>query len=231
MGENGDSPTLFTKDDTSGEYVAYEPPAPAAFHDTLPEDLKTSEHLEGIEDTAGLARYYVDLKSNELKPPDTADGYEFEMPEGFNVDDNAYSEFKKMAFENGINQKQFSALMGMEATRHKSAMESINTNIETRRAESEAALKTEFGDKYEQKLESAKKVLNHEAFADGAFKQFLEDTRFGDNPQVIKFFSKLSDLISEDAFTKPGTGDSKPGIPVGEDGRPMLKFPSMEDKK
>jgi hypothetical protein len=222
--------TLYTKTGDTGEYAEYVAPEPPAFRDTLPEDLKTSEHLEGVEDTAGLARYYVDLKSNYLKPPDTADEYEFEMPEGFNVDDNAYSEFKKMAFDEGINQKQFSALMGMEATRHKSALESIRTNIDTARTESETALKTEWGDKYQEKLDGANRILKHESFADGAFKQFLNDTRFGDNPHVIKFFSKLSDLISEDAFTKPGTGDSKPGIPVGEDGRPMLKFPSMEDK-
>ncbi|OEU68400.1 MAG: hypothetical protein BBJ57_02220 [Desulfobacterales bacterium PC51MH44] len=228
MEETG-TPTLYVTDDT-GNYTEYQPPEPPAFRDTLPEDLKVSEHLEGVEDAAGLARYYVDLKSNYLKPPDMADGYEFEMPEGFNVDENAYSEFKNMAFEQGINQKQFSALMGMEAARDASAREMIKNNIENYNTESQKALKAEWGDKYEAKLDSAKRVLSHESFADGKFKQFLNDTRFGDNPEVIRFFSKLSDLISEDAFQKPGTGGQVPGQKLGEDGRPMLKFPSMEDK-
>jgi hypothetical protein len=194
----------------------------------LPEDVRESDHLKDVEDGGQLARYYVDLKSNYLKPPDTADGYEFEMPEGFKVDADAYSEFKTMALENDINQKQFSALMGLEAARHKSTTELINTNIENHRAESEKELRAEYGDRYDQKLESARKVLNHESFSDGAFKTFLEDTKFGDNPHVIRFFAKLSDLISEDAFVKPGTGEGIKGVDKGEDGRPMLSFPSME---
>jgi hypothetical protein len=226
MGEEG-AQTLYTTDDT-GNYVEYTQPEPPAFHDTLPEDLKASEHLEGVEDAAGLARYYVDLKSNYLKPPDTADGYEFEMPEGFNVDEGAYSEFKNMALEEGINQKQFSALMGMEAKRDAAAREMITNNINKYNEESAAALKTEWGDNYQAKLDSANRVLRHESFADGEFKQFLKESRFGDNPKVIKFFSKLSDLISEDAFVKPGTGTGQDGPTKGEDGRPMLKFPSME---
>ena len=71
-------------------------------------------------------------------------------------------------------------------------------------------------------------MLSHEKVADADFKQFLEDTRFGDNPQVIKFFAKMSALLSEDAFNKPGTGGGAPSKPRTEDGRPMLKFPSME---
>ena len=60
---------------------------------------------------------------------------------------------------------------------------------------------------------------------------FLEDTRFGDSPQVVRFIAKLSDLISEDVFKKPGSGSDGDGGPeVGEDGRPMLSFPSMEGK-
>lgn len=227
MAEEG-AQTLYTTDDT-GNYVEYTPPEPPAFQDTLPEDLKGNDHLKEVESGDQLARYYVDLKSNELRPPDTADGYEFDIPDGFNVDETAYGEFKSLAFEQGINQKQFSALMTMETQRDASAREQIKNNIENYNAEAQKALKTEWGDGYQAKLDSANRILSHEKFADGEFKQFLNDTRFGDNPQVIKFFSKLSDLISEDVFTKPGTGDGQEGRPTGEDGRPILDFPSMAD--
>jgi len=227
MAEEG-AQTLYTTDDT-GNYVEYTPPEPPAFQDTLPEDLKGSDHLKEVESGDQLARYYVDLKSNELRPPDTADGYEFDIPDGFNVDETAYGEFKSLAFEQGINQKQFSALMTMETQRDASAKEQIKNNIENYNAEAQKALKAEWGDGYQAKLDSANRILSHEKFADGEFKQFLKDTRFGDNPQVIKFFSKLSDLISEDVFTKPGTGDGQKGRPTGEDGRPILDFPSMAD--
>ena len=228
MREEG-AQTLYTTDDT-GNYIEYTPPEPPTFNESLPEDLRGNEHLKNVKDGAEMARYYVDLKSNYLKPPDTADGYEYEMPEGFKVEQGAYDEFKQVAFDNGINQKQFSALMDTEAKRHTASVEAIRNNIETRRAEAQKELKTEFGDQYDQKIESAKRFLNHEKLSGNGFKQFLEDTRFGDNPNVIRFLSQLSELISEDVFGKPGSGDPAPAKRVGEDGRPMLDFPSMEGK-
>ena len=226
--ENGEStPTLFVQGDT-GEYTEYTPPEAPAFKETLPEDIRENEHLKDVNDGAELARYYVDLKSNYLRPPDDANGYEYELPEGFNLEENAYNERKQLAFDNGLNQKQFSALMDAEAQRYQSSIEAFNKGIEGRRVEAEQALKTEWGDKYEQKIEAANRILSHESFADGEFKKFLNDTKFGDNPQVVKFFAKLSDLISEDVFVKPGSGDKAPAKKVGEDGRPMLDFPSMK---
>ena len=228
MGEEG-APTLYTTDDT-GNYVEYTPPAPPAFHDTLPEDLRESEHLKDVKDPENLARYYVDLKKDYLAPPETADGYEFEKPEGFMASDEELAQLKSVAFENGINQKQFAKIMEFNVTSQKQAFEKLNQTIAAKQQEGEKALKTEWGTEYEKKLESAKSVLNHEKVADPEFKKFLEDTRLGDNPQVIKFFAKMSELISEDAFNKPGTGDGaeSDNRHRTDDGRPMLTFPSME---
>lgn len=230
MSEDNGAPTLFTQDDT-GNYVEYTPPEAPGFHDTLPEDIRASEHLAEVKDTGELARYYVDLKSNYLKPPESAEGYEFEKPDNFHLDEPMFNRFRQLAFENNVNQKQFDAIMKLEVQRYNDGVKSINESIESNRNENEKALKTEWGDKYDQNLESAKRVLNHERFADNGFKEFLENTRFGDNAQVVKFFYKLSQMISEDAFQKPGTGESVgDGISRGDDGRPRLRFPSMEKK-
>ena len=228
MGEEG-APTLYTTDDT-GNYVEYTPPEPPAFHDTLPEDLRESEHLKDVENPENLARYYVDLKKDYLAPPETADGYEFEKPEGFMATDAELAKIKNVAFENGINQKQFANMMKFNADSQKAAFETLNKTIAAKQEEGEKALKTEWGADYEKNLEAAKSVLNHEKVADADFKQFLEDTRLGDNPQVIKFFAKMSSLISEDTFNKPGTGDGagSDNRPRTDDGRPMLTFPSMK---
>lgn len=222
------SQELFVKDDTSGEYVAYEPPEPPAFKETLPEDIRESEHLSEVEDGHQLARYYVNLKKDYLAPPDAPDGYEFEKPEDFIVEDDRLNALKQVAHEEGMNQKQFARLMQHQANNQKQDREAIEKAITDRRAEAEQSLKTEWGDQYESKLESAKKVLNHEKLGGEEFKKFLNDTRFGDHPQVAKFFANLSELISEDAFVKPGTGDAAPEKPRSETGQPMFSFPSMD---
>ena len=227
---NGSGLTLFTKDDTSGEYVEYTPPEPKPFRETLSEEIRDSEHLADVEDADKLARYYVDLKSNYLAPPDTADGYEFETPEGFEVDQEANKVFKDLAFEHGLNQKQFAEIMKFEFNRQQNAEKQVKADIEKHQQDAETALKTEWGDNYEAKLEAAKSVINHESLVDDNFKKFLEDTRFGDNPNVIRIFAKIAELISEDVLVKPGTGKDVNKQNRTEDGRPMLSFPSMEGK-
>lgn len=224
-----EAPKLFTQADT-GDYVEYTPPSPPAFHDTLPEEVRGSEHLKDVKDSSELARYYVDLKSNYLKPPDAPEGYEFKKPDGYDLDNESFSAFRKTAFENGVNQKQFDAIMKMDVERSQKTTASIKQAIETHRAEAEKTLKTEWGADYDKNVEAAKSVINHEKLVDADFKKFLNDTRFGDNPQVIKYFARLAKSISEDSFIKPGGGTFAKAPATGEDGRPMLQFPSMQGK-
>ena len=139
MEEGESTPTLYTTDDT-GNYVEYTPPEPPAFHETLPEDLRESEHLKEVDNTETLARYYVDLKKDYLAPPETADGYEVQFPEGFSVDQDALSAFKKVAFENGMNQKQFTELANLEISRQQATFEKLKAAMESRQAEAEKAL-------------------------------------------------------------------------------------------
>ena len=226
MAEEG-AQTLYTTDNT-GNYVEYEPPAPASFNETLPEDLRDSEHLQGVDDGATLARYYVDLKKDYLAPPQDSSGYDFEKPDGFLMSDEQLTDMRNVAFESGLNQKQFGELMNFNVSAQKKALEAHTKQINAKHDEAEAELKAEWGANYEKNIASAMSLLNHESVADEDFKQFLNDTRFGDNPKVVKFFHKLSGLISEDTFTKPGKGDGGDNLQRDETGRVMLKFPSME---
>jgi len=228
MGD-GEAPALFTMDDTGENYVPYTPPEPPAFVDTLPDDLKGNEHLTEDLDGVQLARYYVDSKSNQPVVPDTAEGYEFEAPEGFEVDENIYNAFKQKAFDNGMSQKQFSDIMTLEVERYNSSVEAINKSIEDRHTAAETELKNEWGAEYDAKIEKANAFLAHQDLADENFNKFLQDTRFGDHPQVVRFFAKLADAISESSFVKTGDGKgAEDDIERTEDGRPMLRFTSME---
>ena len=73
-----DEVTYYTTDDT-GAYVETALPT---FQDSIPEELRDSEHIKGYGDAGELARAYVDLKSNAPEVPETADGYTLpEIPE------------------------------------------------------------------------------------------------------------------------------------------------------
>lgn len=225
------APTLYTTDDT-GNYVEFTPPAAPTFQEALPEDLRENEHLKEVKDGAELARYYVDLKKDYLRAPETAEGYEFEIPGDFEVDPDSYSKFRTVAFENGVNQQQFEGIMKMyvetETAKSAQLQKALDDEIAATQAKAESSLKAEWGDKYEQNLKSAQDILNRPELIDESFKEFLEETRFGDNPAVVKMFAKIAGLISEDSFIKPGKGNKSDGPLRDESGRPMLSFPSME---
>jgi hypothetical protein len=81
----------------------------------------------------------------------------------------------------------------------------------------ESALQTKWGDKYQENVDGALKfrdsIMTHMPDEGKAFVEFLNDTKFGDNPQVVEFFSQCAGLISEDAIQR---GSPRPtGTEVG----------------
>jgi hypothetical protein len=55
-----------------------------------------------------------------------------------------------------------------------------------------------------------------------AFVEFLNDTKFGDNPQVVEFFSQCAGLISEDAIQRGSPRPSTIGVVRSESGDVVL---------
>jgi hypothetical protein len=223
---NGDgAPVLFTQDTDTGEYTEYTPPS---FHETLPEDVRDSEHIKDVSDHAQLAKNYVDLITNQPVLPPDASGYSFEFPEDFQLDEEVFETFKGKAFEMGLTQKTFSDVLSFEVEREATARQSMEASVLKTREETESTLKTEWGDNYDKNVESAKKVLS--AVGDDTFMQFLEDSKLGDNPHIIRAFAALGEKMSEGSFIKPGHRSEPNEKERGEGGTPMLSFPSMEGK-
>jgi hypothetical protein len=217
----GEGPALFTQNDT-GEYVEYTPPS---FHETLPEGLRDSEHLKNISDNAQLAENYANLIKDQPVVPGDSSGYSFDFPDDFNLDADTFSSIKEKALELGITQKTFQGLMEFEVERERVAEETYRNTVARNREAAENQLKTEWGDNYDSKRDSAVKFLDR--FQDENFRTFLEETKFGDNPTVIRFFANLAEKISEDAFINPGSRPPTGEQRRGEGGEPMLDFPSM----
>jgi len=220
-----DGVALFTQDDT-GEYHEYTPPS---FTDSLPEDLREHEHLKEVGDGVQLAQSYVDLIKNQPVVPPDASGYSYDFPEGYELDNESFESFKKTAFESGITQKQFQQFLEFDVGRNQAAKESFQASVTQNRNNTENALRTEYGDNYDSKIESAKGVIR--SYGNEEFSKFLEDSHLGDNPHMIRLLAWVAGSTSEDSLvnTEP-RGTPQEGRKVGEDGRPMLDFSkSMKD--
>ncbi len=119
--------------------------------------------------------------------------------------------------------------MNFEVARSQKIQEQMRNDVRTHRQEAETSLKEQWGEKYDERVETAKRVFNR--FADDKIKQMVEDTRFGDNPEVIRFMAAIGEVLSEDVLVGGKTQTESEGRQVGIDGKPMLSFPSMEEKK
>lgn len=222
--DNG-GPALFQQTDT-GEYVAYEPPKPPSFTEQLPEQFREHEYFKGVENTQQLAEAYANARKGL---PVVPEDYQAQFPDGFDLDEETFNGFKQAAKEAGLTQTQFERVVNFEVARSQRLTEQMRNDVRQHREESETALKKEWGANYDQKLETAKRVFNK--FADDTIRKMVEDTRFGDNPEVIRFMAKIGEVLSEDVLIEQSRTSQEGGMDRDIAGRPMLTFPSMEKKK
>ena len=222
-----DTPTLYTQDDT-GAYVEYTPPEPPAFRDTLPEDIRDNESFNEINDSGQLAQKYLEASAKVPVVPGEPDGYVYQIPEGFNANEADVTGFRQAAHEMGLTQDQYAKAMAFQIAREQRMAQEVKADVTKNREASVETLKKEWGNNYEQNLDLAKRV--YKRFADEASKQFIEQSRFGDNPAIVKLFHKIGTALSEDIL-EPGVSRNMPrDTHDPETGRPRLHFPSMQNK-
>jgi hypothetical protein len=175
-----------------------------------------------IFDVPALAKSYADTKALIPVVPAKADDYKFEFPKGLQIDEAKFNLEREAAKNLGLTQAQFEGL-------HKHAIAEYVRVSEAVAAEGEkvkAELTREWGgpQKFEEnkvKVEKAAELF----FGKDVFKQEV----LQNNPVIMRGLLKIATKLSEDTL-KIGTGAGADNRPIGLDGRPMLRFPSMEGK-
>jgi hypothetical protein len=224
MAEEG--PALFTQDENTNEYVAYTPPEPKPFNETLDEELRDSEHLKGFQNANELAKSFAEMKSAQPVIPETADGYTFETQEGQELNAERMATWKTELHGLGLTQAQFEGIVNASLAEDAKAIQARDESYAESRKAAENALQTKWGDKYQENVEGAIKfrdsIMSHLPDEGKAFVAFLENTKFGDNPEVVEFFSHCASLISEDVINRGSPRASTTEVARTESGDPML---------
>ena len=160
-----------------------------------------------------------------LGVPDKPEGYEISAPEGV-PNDKAEAEFlRKLAHESGLPKEAGERFAAAYFDRMKANLGTIRQQIETRRTEAVNALKGEWKDAYDAKLDAAKLAVRKIGGDD--LVQWLNKTGLGDDPVMIRTFARIGEAISEASFHDGGI-TKKDGPKRTEGGSPILSFPSME---
>ena len=127
--------------------------------------------------------------------------YTFEFPEDMPVDAAEVDAFKAVAKDLELSKESAQKLANLRVQFAQTQMAKHAETVGKWRDDSKAD--KEFGgDKFDENLAVAKKA--RDAFATDGLKELLQGTRLGDHPEVIRFFFRVGQKLSEDSFVNPG---------------------------
>lgn len=128
-------------------------------------------------------------------PPDPA-GYDAHVkaPEGVELDQEVFGQFKQFALENKMTPAQVNSLLQWRAQENAQLMEQHSTRVAewAHQAETDPEIG---GAKFEQNLASARRGLD--AVGSPALKQIIGDSGYGNHPEFLRMFAKIGALVGE----------------------------------
>lgn len=199
------------------------------FHKFLPDDLKSDPSVQllkgknihdvlrqhiNVQRMIGGEKVTVPIGKNDtpeawgtlwakLGRPDDPDGYQLqrpEMPEGIPYNEESEKSFRALAHSIGLTPKQAAAIY--EAY-NKSVLDAHGKYTEFQRAsreKSETALKAEWGNKFNEKVNLAKRTLETYGGKPDEVTAFID--KYGDDAVAIRVLASLGSLIGESNFVK-----------------------------
>jgi hypothetical protein len=129
----------------------------------------------------------------KLGRPKAPEGYTFETPEGFALDDTdteIISKLKQQAFASGVTEKQFSALMQTFLSEQKAVLEAEAVTLDQVRVQQEQARIDALNALDKQVVKDASKVFK--AVADEGLRKAFEANPTLQTPEVYQLLAKVA---------------------------------------
>ena len=200
--------------------------------EALPENIRNEKCLDNIKTFGTLVQSYVHSQKamgakrlavpgetstpeewndfyKALGRPDAEGDYKHdsvELPEGITLDDEAVAEFRKFAFEHGMNQKTFEAALAFDAKRSHAAFQKALEAHNAEYSETLGKLKQEYGSNFDTVVAQCNKAM--ETFG---LTEVMREKGLLNNYTVIKALANIGEKMSESKLK----GDS--GTPSGMD--------------
>tara|TARA_R110002153_G_scaffold144288_4_gene295460 strand:+ start:2657 stop:3478 length:822 start_codon:yes stop_codon:yes gene_type:complete len=191
----------------------------------LPDDLRDHSALSSINDVPNLAKSFVNAQSmigkdkivipsqhsspedwdqvyEKLGRPVAPENYEMEVPEDSN--DEFVGWYKNTAHKLGLNQSQAQILASEYQEFMGSQAEANTPDFEALQNESMAALKKDYGQKYDENLSLGNSILTEFAEEGMTELSMADGSKLGDSATFIRSMVSIGEFIreriSEDAF-------------------------------
>jgi hypothetical protein len=194
--------------------------------EALPEEVREDPSMQAIQSVDSLAKSYVNAQKmigsdkiivpnkyaeenewndvfTKLGLPEKSEDYDLTFTESNDFNKEFFGNFKDAAHGAGILPKQAQKIFDWYSETNTKMIDDYNKDKQTNEQKAVDGLKTEWGSAYDSKLKSAKAAVNH--YGDDQLQAFLDETGLGNNPNLIKAFSKMGESLSEDTFSDGGT--------------------------
>lgn len=168
-------------------------------------------------------------ENGDTGPADTTiddlESYEWQYIEGAVKNDEIVASIKELARGMGLTLDQLKAFNEWDNRGLEKKVDSWMAERAGAREMAVNELRAEWGGSFDANMNNAMRMASVIGNGMPEAIDFLEDTGLGDNPVMIKVFSVMGGMISDDSI-----GGTSSTHVHAQKRRGMLNFPSMEDK-
>lgn len=205
-------------------------PAPAAapatapdegnWYDSLPQDMREDQNITKFDSVESLSKSWLNAQrmigADKIPMPQTDEdwgnvyarlgrpeditGYEVTPPEGVELNAELQESFLTKAHELGLSNKQVQELSAWQFAQTQAGQEATDSASESALSEKMGALKTEWGQAFDQNTGIAQRAIAE--FATDTDKDFLNNAvidgvKVGDHPVMAKLFHNIGKSMME----------------------------------
>ena len=195
-----------------------------SWKDTISEEFRNDPNIAKFTEIDALAKSYINATRmigsdkvvipnqnstedqwnevySKLGRPESPDKYKFDVKsEVIPFDDNAIKQYADNVHKLGLNNKQAQGILEFYKNSMEQSAKQSQIDMETAREQSQQQLRQEWGRAYDDNLKKASAVAKANLNPQILDMQLKDGSRLGDNPEIIKGFAKIANLLSEDSM-------------------------------
>ena len=199
-----------------------QPVSGKTWKEAISQEYRSNPNIEKFTELDALAKSYINAVSmigtdkiplpgktatdeqwnevyNKLGRPESADKYTLEFKTDVApVDENVIKGFAQNAHKLGLNNKQAQGILEFYKSTLEGSAKEMSVNMESAQASAANSLRSEWGKSYDENLRRASNVAQTYLEPELLDTQLRDGSRLGDNPKIIKAFSNIANLLSED---------------------------------
>ena len=199
-----------------------QPVSGKTWKEAISQEYRSNPNIEKFTELDALAKSYINAVSmigtdkiplpgktatdeqwnevyNKLGRPESADKYTLEFKTDVApVDENVIKGFAQNAHKLGLNNKQAQGILEFYKSTLEGSAKEMSVNMEAAQASAANSLRSEWGKSYDENLRRASNVAQTYLEPELLDTQLRDGSRLGDNPKIIKAFSNIANLLSED---------------------------------